>query len=136
MPYICAGPKRQDGQKIPKWKPQSRQTQYLGASPLYASSVELVHNLHTGNISPQFHVVYDDFFETVYATPEQEPPEWHELVIFQSHRLEMDDDTYVPQLDNEWLTKEELTLCQIEQAERRKRGDNKLQPEQFKLPPE
>ena len=56
------------------------------------------------------------------------------MTIFQSHRLETDDDAYVLQLDDEWLTKEELTLCQIEQAERKERNDNKLPPEQFKLP--
>ena len=48
----------------------------------------------------------------------------------------MDDDTYVPQLDDEWLSPKELTLWQIEQAERRERGDNKLSSKQFKLPPE
>ena len=103
---------------------------------LHASTVGLVCNLHIRNISPQFHVVCDDLLEAVHATSEQEPAEWPELIIFQSYRLETDDETYISQLDDEWLTKEELTLCQIEQAERRERGDDKLPPEQFKLPPE
>ena len=135
-PAYVLDPRRQDGHKLPKWQPQSRQVQYLGASPLHASTVGLVRNLYTGHISPQFHVVYDDFFETVHATAEQEPTEWPELITFQSYRLKTDDDTYVSQLDKEWLSPEELTLWQIEQAERRERGDNKLPSEQFKLPPE
>ena len=67
-PAYVLDPCRQDGQKIPKWQPQSWQAQYLGASPLHASTVGLARNLHTGNISSQFHVVYNDFFETVHAT--------------------------------------------------------------------
>jgi hypothetical protein len=37
----------------------------LGPSPWHASSVNLVLKLDTGLVSPQFHVQYDDFFETV-----------------------------------------------------------------------
>ena len=51
----------QDGMKIPKWDPRSRGAQFVGYSPLYASTVGLVRNLRTGNISPQFHMVYNDF---------------------------------------------------------------------------
>ena len=118
-PAYVLDPRRQDGQKIPKWQPQSRQAQYLGASPLHASTVGLVRNLCTGNLSPQFHVVYDDFFETVHATPEQAPVEWKELILFQAYRNDLDDDTYVPQLADEWLSPEELHTWQIEQLERR-----------------
>ena len=132
-PAYVLDPRRQDGQKIPKWQPQSRQAQYLGASPLHASTVGLVRNLCTGNLSPQFHVVYDDFFETVHATPEQAPVEWKELILFQAYRNDLDDDTYVPQLADEWLSPEELHTWQIEQLERREQGDNKLPP-QLNLP--
>jgi hypothetical protein len=37
----------------------------LGTSPRHASSVTLVLSLETGLVSPQYHVQYDDFFETV-----------------------------------------------------------------------
>ena len=58
-------PKLQDGKKLPKWDPQTRQGQYLGKSSAHASSVGLIRNLRTGYISPQFHVVYDNLFQTV-----------------------------------------------------------------------
>ena len=48
------------GGKIPKWQPRSRRAQYMGVSPLHAESVAVVRNLHTGYLSPQFHVVFDD----------------------------------------------------------------------------
>ena len=65
---------------------------YVGNSPLHSSTVGLIRNLRTGNISPQFHVVYDDYFETVLSTPEQEPENWEEIVIFQSFRSSLEED--------------------------------------------
>ncbi len=64
-PAYVLHPKLQDGSKIPKWDPRSRQGLHLGWSPLHASSVPLVLNLTTGHVSPQFHVVFDDWFTTV-----------------------------------------------------------------------
>ena len=64
-PAYVLDPKLQDGKKLPKWDPQTRQGQYLGKSSSHASSVGLIRNLRTGYISPQFHVVYDNLFQTV-----------------------------------------------------------------------
>lgn len=55
----------QDGKKGPKWEERARCGVYLGHSPLHARSVSLVLSLETGLVSPQFHVVHDDLFETV-----------------------------------------------------------------------
>jgi hypothetical protein len=98
----------QDGMKLPRWNPKARQGQYMGASPLHASTVGLVRNLRTGNISPQFHVVYDEFFETVHATQEQEPDVWPQLIAFQRYKSEYDDEDYVPELTDEWCSEEEV----------------------------
>ena len=57
-----------DGKKIPKWKPRSSRGMYLGRSLKHASTVPLVLNLDTGAITPQFHVVFDDWFATVSST--------------------------------------------------------------------
>jgi hypothetical protein len=46
----------------PKWEPCSRIGVYLGHSPFHAGSVALVFNPHTGRVSPQYHVVFDDTF--------------------------------------------------------------------------
>ena len=49
----------------PKWEPRSQIGVYLGHSPLHAGSVALVWNPTTGQVSPQYHVVFDDDFSTV-----------------------------------------------------------------------
>ena len=40
---------------------------FIGFSHEHSSTVGLILNLRTGNISPQYHVVYDERFETVTA---------------------------------------------------------------------
>ncbi|KAL7478108.1 hypothetical protein ACHAW6_003889 [Cyclotella cf. meneghiniana] len=42
--------------------------QFLGFSLQRSSTVALIRNLHTGYISPQYHVVFDDKFETIFHT--------------------------------------------------------------------
>ena len=73
----------QDGKKIPKWRPRSRRSIYMGLSDLHASSVPLVLNTDTGAITPQFHVVFDDWFATVTGTikdlPNFSSKEWTKL---------------------------------------------------------
>ena len=51
-----------------KWKDRSRVGLYLGRSPTHARSIALVLNLQTGLVSPQFHVTFDPFFQTVKKT--------------------------------------------------------------------
>ncbi len=71
--------------KIPKWEPQAWMGIYVGQSPSHASNVAFILNLHTGHISPQFHVVYDDDFTTVpYLHTETVPPHWDKLVCASS----------------------------------------------------
>ena len=54
--------------------------------------------------------MYDDYFEIVLLSPEQEPDSWEEIVIFQSFRLslEEDDKFFNYELRPEWITEEEL----------------------------
>ena len=68
--------------KIPKWEPRVRMGSiYVGGSPSHASNVALILNPHTGHVSPQFHVVYDDDFTTVpYLRAATVPPHWAQLV--------------------------------------------------------
>ena len=75
----------QSGQGAPKWKERSRLGVYLGPSPNHARSIALVLKPRTGHVSPQFHVKFDDFFETVQskATDLDAPdPEWKYLSGF------------------------------------------------------
>jgi hypothetical protein len=55
----------QGGKAKPKWNKRAWLRINLGPSPRHASSVNLVLKLATGLFSPQFHVQFDDFFETV-----------------------------------------------------------------------
>ena len=48
-----------------KWKPRAHIGIYLGSSPKHARSVHLIMNPATGLVSPQFHVRFDDLFQTV-----------------------------------------------------------------------
>ena len=92
-PVYVLKPRLRDGGKIPKWDPQSRCGQYMGASLLHALTVGLIRNLQTGSITPLFHLIYDDYFETVHASAEDEPECWPDLIMFQSHNsLTFDDD--------------------------------------------
>jgi hypothetical protein len=51
-------PALQDERKIPKWKPRARRM-FLGFSTMHSSTVGLVLNLTTGQIRPQYHLVFD-----------------------------------------------------------------------------
>ena len=69
----------QSGQGSPKWKQCSNLGVYLGPSLSHARSVALVLNPRTGHVSPQFHVKFDDFVETVQdkSTDMDAPePDW------------------------------------------------------------
>ena len=50
---------------IPKWNKRTRLGIYLGPSLNQSRSVHLILNPRTGNVSPQYHVAHDNFFETV-----------------------------------------------------------------------
>jgi hypothetical protein len=66
-PVYVLEPKLQDGRKLPKWNCRARMGQFLGFSKQHSSTVALVQNLHTGYVSPQYHAMFDDKFETVFS---------------------------------------------------------------------
>ena len=87
-----------DGHKLPRWQPRSQRSMYMGMSESHSSSVPLVLNLTTGAITPQFHVVFDDWFATVASPtgslPDFNSDEWKQLFdVAQQHiPTEEDDD--------------------------------------------
>ena len=110
-PTYVLDPALQDGRKLPKWKPHSRRGQYLGFSAAHASNVGLVRNLRSGHISPQFHVVHDEKFETVRRGNNAiDRNLWTDLVT--NHRVyypDDDDEEFFPPLTDDWLDEQELT---------------------------
>jgi hypothetical protein len=69
-PVYVLDARLQDGHRIPKWSPNVRLGIFLGFSSLHSSQVPLVMNVATGKISPQYHVIFDDKFETVISLEE------------------------------------------------------------------
>jgi hypothetical protein len=55
----------QDGANLNKWKSRSWLGVYIGNSSCHASAIPLIYNLVSTHVSPQFHVVYDEYFYTV-----------------------------------------------------------------------
>jgi hypothetical protein len=64
-PVYVLDKKIADGIKIQKWAPRSDRYVYMGTSDRHSSTVPLVLNPNTGVISPQFHVVVDEWFATI-----------------------------------------------------------------------
>ncbi len=131
-PAYVLSPKLRDGASVPKFEARSKRGQHMGYSPLHSSSVGLIRNLKTNHVSPQFHVLYDDHFETVTCTDENPPPRsvWETMYMFQrSPDVDWDYDVAPPELAVEWLTPEEQVSRITEAREalpgqRERREDN------------
>ena len=65
----------------PKSYPRSYLVIYLGHSSSHAGSIALVMNPNSGLVSPPFHLVFDDNFETIpHLRAGTVPENWVELV--------------------------------------------------------
>jgi hypothetical protein len=51
----------------------------MEVSPVHAENIAVIRNLKSGYLSPQYHIIFDDWFETVYADKETPPPNWDDL---------------------------------------------------------
>ena len=108
-PVHVLDPKIQDGKKLPRWQPKSRRGQFLGFSKSHASTIALIRNCRTGSVTPQFHVVFDEWFQTLPSVidPQQVtiPNAWHNLIQFSRFKF-FDEDgdprNLPPDLADEW----------------------------------
>jgi hypothetical protein len=80
--YVLHSGLQGGGKRPNKWIRRSRLAIHLGSSPRHARSVALVLSLVTGYVSPQFHVKYNDFFETVQETKALPHSKWQQLARF------------------------------------------------------
>ncbi|MCU0715746.1 MAG: hypothetical protein MUD03_06420, partial [Pirellula sp.] len=81
-PVYVLDPKLQvQGGMVPKFTPRSRRGIFVGFSTRHSSIVPLVLNIQTLTITPQFHVVFDDWFTSVSNTTVSDlsDPIWEEL---------------------------------------------------------
>jgi hypothetical protein len=103
--------------EIPKWNKRSRLGQFVGYSDEHLSLIANVRHLKTGHVSPQFHCVFDDLFQTVFSTGENDPVvdaicnlRWDNNQEFFAEE-EYDKDGMLvyqpPPLDEVWLSKSE-----------------------------
>lgn len=85
-----------DGKKVPRWQPRSIRSINMGLLDKHASTVPLVLNVASGYITPQFHVVFDDWFTTVTSTIENLPnfnyDKWAKLFGESSYQYPFDDE--------------------------------------------
>ena len=130
-PAFVLDPALQNGKKIPKWNRRSRMGQFLGFSPQHSSLVALIRHLSTGYVSPQYHVVFDDRFETVFGNGRHENVEHILDGIFENSRdmyaePEIVDGEVVykpPPLHKVWLTDADRVDHQQERLDQRRRRD-------------
>src|SRR6056300_431515 len=134
-PYVLES-KLQNDQKLPKWNRRSRMGQFLGFSDEHSSLVGNVRNLSTGFVSPQYHLVFDDLFETVFRQGD------NDVVVdgicnelFDCNRdwyaeEELNEDGEViyrpPPLDDVWLDEQGRRDCKDELARQRQRHGERL----------
>ena len=93
---------------------------------MHASTVGVVRNLKTGRLSHQYHVVYDDRFETVHSDEDSQPLLWEELLTTSTFKSGYSHEN-VPSLENEWLDEEDLRKRvkeMKEQTAKRGNGDS------------
>jgi len=132
-PAYVLEPKLQNGQKLPKWNRRSRLGQFLGYSDEHSSLVANVRHLKTGFISPQFHVVFDDLFESVFSSgPDDDiinaicEDLYHtSREVFATDEYDAHDNLVYkpPPLDDIWLDAEGREQHKLELRQQRKRND-------------
>jgi hypothetical protein len=66
-PVYVLDRRMQEGKSPPKWTKRTTQKVYVGHLHHYSKSVPVVWDPKTKLVSPQFHVMFDDNFDTVQA---------------------------------------------------------------------
>ena len=107
-PVYVLDPRLQDGHKLPRWNSRACQGTFVGITDIHASSVGLIRNPTTNRLSPQFHCIYDDYFETVTFNDRMPPPNWEELTLESLHKHPFDEKIPEEFIDN-WDVPEEVT---------------------------
>ena len=132
-PAYVLEPKLQNGQKLPKWNRRSRLGQFLGYSDEHSSLVANIRHLKTGYISPQYHVVFDDLFETVFSSGANdalvdsicENLYGTSCEVYATDEYDANDNLVYkpPPLDEVWLDAEGREQSKVELQQQRKRNE-------------
>ena len=112
-PCYILDPQLQDGHKLPKWKPRSCRGMFVGFSPGHSSLVPLVLNPRTGKISPQFQVVFDNWFTSVLSVGADdafEPSMWQTLFSHSRYHYMLDDHDAISLSDHGLIPDSKMSL--------------------------
>ena len=63
--FVQEAPMKGGPKGIPKWVLRTRTREYLGRPPSHLGLVPLLLNTITGNVPPQYHMIFDDILFTV-----------------------------------------------------------------------
>lgn len=88
---VCAlDAKFQENKPVPKWREEARVGAHLGLPPRHSRKVAHVLSLATGHVSPQFHCMCDDMFDTLRASAGNPRPhsKWLEKTSFADKELQ------------------------------------------------
>ena len=55
----------QDGSSVGRWKPRAWPGVYIGTSTCHSIAIPLIYNPRTTHVTPQFHVIFEEYFHTV-----------------------------------------------------------------------
>ena len=85
-----------DGKKIPRWENRSVRGMHMGVSEKHAGDVPLVLNTETGKMTPQWNIIFDDWFSTITMKEEDLPdfysPEWSETFDTKTYSILNEDE--------------------------------------------
>jgi hypothetical protein len=116
-----------DGIKIPKWAPRSNRFIYMGVSQKHSSTVPMLLNPESGVISPQFHVVIDEWFATIAAstndTPDFENEQWQKMFGDSRYQNAWEEDD-----ENEFDASNETDNKMMDVLTREDRVDKEVRP--------
>ena len=142
--YVLEADLQTSGKSIPKWSKRSRLGQFLGFSKEHSTTVGLIRNVTTGRISPQYHVVFDDYFSTV-STTFQDPvdslnqtfssTEWMNILQNGDEKF-FPDDAVIPPLDEEWEPQDTVQERELRQARVREFRERNPRDRSIRTPPE
>ena len=96
-PVYVLDPKLQSLSHLPKFQARSKRGVFMGFSERHSSNVPLVLNLATLSITPQYHIIYDDWFQTVDSslTSEEFECAWDNLFDNNRYHYEFDPEEIV-----------------------------------------
>ena len=85
---------------------------FVGYASQYATSIWNILNLKTKHISPQFHVMHDDWYTTTNRDDTVPLDTWEHLFLHHHEQVPISPmDTTHLELTEEWLDPKELLLC-------------------------